>query len=456
MFNVDGEHYMKKICELCGDEFEAKNKRVRFCNKDHYANCPECGRSYKLNRSAYGLPTPCCSYACRAKKTAKTSIDKYGCRAPGNNPEARKKASETMMKTLGVPYAMMSKEVREKSEITMIERYGVDNVAKNPEYKMKAVNTALNRYEGRLPFNSPESYAKQHRTIFDRYGVNSALEIPHVQLSSPTRISKMNIEFQEKIEKLHHKCELEYRIGNRYFDLYVEDIKCVIELNPTYTHWMYADESSKDYDKYYHRNKSILAESAGLKCIHVWDWDSHRKILGNLFTTSTIDASELQVYKLSKSSADKFLRDNDLRGSVKGDALHLGLVKDDEVFQCISFAKCRCNKKFDIQLVRYTTKLYSNIVGGFDKLSSAASILGGISRCIAYMDYSKPWNEARLEEMNMKFKYQTPPVLVYSKGVQFYTNNVLNRQFNTVENIDSEHGWLPIYTCGSKVYTFEG
>ncbi len=447
---------MKKICEQCGEEFETTSSRARFCNKDHFANCPVCGSKYLIKKYCLGSPPVCCSYACRAKKTAQTSLLKYGCKAPGNNPEARKKASETMMKSLGVPYAQMSKEVKEKSEATLKLKYGVDNIAKNPEYKMKAVNTAVERYGGKLPFNSPESYDKQRKTILEKYGVNSALEIPHVQRSSPTRVSKMNIDFKERIEKLGHMCELEYRIGNRYFDLYVDDIKTVIELDPTYTHWFYANKESKDYDKYYHRNKSILAESVGLKCVHIWDWDSYRKVLGHMFVTSKYDVSDFKVYKLTKSAADKFLKENDLRGSVRGDVLHLGLVKDDEIYQCISFSKSKYNTKFDVQLVRWTSKLYTEVVGGFDKLSSEASLQLGISRCIAYMDYSKPYDETILEEMNMKFKYRTPPVLVYSKGVQFYTSNTILKQFNTVEKIDISNGWLPIYTCGSKVYVFEG
>ena len=38
-----------------------------------------------------------CSYECRVKKTQKTSLEKYGCLAPGNNPEAREKSKKTMV-----------------------------------------------------------------------------------------------------------------------------------------------------------------------------------------------------------------------------------------------------------------------------------------------------------------------------------------------------------------------
>lgn len=445
-------------CELCGKEFEASPNRrgnyPRFCPDTHYDNCPICGKQYVVKPHNLGKPPVCCSYECRAKKTAQTSLEKYGCKAPGNNPEARKKASETMMEHLGVPYAMMNKDVREKSKEVLVERYGVENIAKNPEYKMKAVNTSIERY-GQLPFNSKESYEKQHRTIFEKYGVNAATSIPHVQLSSHNRISQMNLDFKDKLEKLGYDCKLEYRINNRYFDIYVEKLNSLIELNPTYTHWMYASKESKDYDKYYHRNKSLLAESAGIQCIHIWDWDNHRKVLGNLIQTSEYDASNFSVYKLNEDAANKFLKENDLRGSIKGSALHLGLVKDNEIFQCISFIRSRYSTNFDIELVRLTTKLYNKIIGGFDKLSREASLTLGIDRCICYMDYSKPFNQSALEEMNMKFKYLTPPALVYSKGIQFYSQNLINKKFNTVEDITLENGWLPMYTCGSKVYTFE-
>lgn len=445
---------MKIKCELCGKEFEVKEnksgKYPRFCTNDHYDNCPICGKQYVVKKSNLGKPPVCCSYACRTEKRTRTSIERYGCKAPGNNPEARKKALNTMMEHLGVPYAMMNKDVQEKSKATLMKKYGVDNISKNPEYKMKAVNTSIERY-GKLPFNLPESYEKQHETITKKYWVRTALEIPHVQRSSPTRISKMNLELKDRIEKLGWKCQLEYNIDGSYFDIFIEDTSYLIELNPTYTHTYYA---TPEY-KYYHRNRSLLAESKGFQCIHIWDWDSITKILGSIHTISTRDTSKLRVFKLSNDVANKFLKENDLRGQVKGNALHLGAIQNDEIVAVITFIKSRYNKKFDVELVRYTKKLWVDSPGVFDLLSSVASQKYEITRCITYMDYSKPYNQKYIEEMGMKFSHLVQPTKVFSKGSKFYTRSLIERKFNTVETINKENGWLPLYTCGSKAFIFE-
>lgn len=443
-------------CIFCGKEFIAKNKNKKVCGDDHYENCPVCGKWKKISPSRITVEPTACSYACRAKRTQQTSLEKYGCKAPGNNPEARKKASETMMKNLGVPYAMMSKDVREKSKEKLIEKYGVDNIAKNPEYKMKAVQTSIDRY-GMLPFNSPESYEKQHQTIMKRYGVNSALEIPHVMEStSRNHISKLNINLKDRIEKYGYHCQLEYNIEGKFYDIRIEDTPYIIELNPTYTHTSYADSTNPEYDMYYHRNRSIVAESKGLQCIHIWDWDNQTKVLGSIIKTSRYKNNEFEIYRLNSDIANRFFKTNDVRGEVKGNALYVGAIKDNEVFACIAFTKSRYNKKFDIELIRYTQKLFVEIPGIFDILSTHASSIFEINRCIAYMDYSKPYNQSILEEMGMKFSYKVPPAKIYSKGTKFYTRSLVERKFNTVETINKENGWLPVYTCGSKVYIFEG
>lgn len=444
-------------CERCGEEFEAekiRGKYPRFCPKDHYDNCPICGKSYVVRRDSLDKPPVCCSYKCRSIMCRRTSLEKYGCLAPGNNPEARKKASETMMKKLGVPYAQMNKDVRDKSKNTLVNKYGVDNIAKNPEYKMKAVHTSIEKY-GKLAFNLPESYEKQHKTIMERYGVRTALEIPHVQLLTHNRISKMNLDLKDKLEKLGYTCQLEYNINGSYFDIYIENTPYLIELNPTFTHTQYADPDYKYNNKYYHRNRSILAESIGLQCICIWDWDNITKILGTIHSNSTRNVSDLKIFKLNADVANKFLEENDLKGPVKSEAIHLGAVKGDEILAIISFAKSRYNKNFNVELIRYTKKLWVDIPGVFDLLSSEASRTYEITKCITYMDYSKPYNQKFLEEMNMKFSHFIQPVKILSKGSKFYTRSLIERKFNTVSTIKDENGWKPIYTCGSKAFIFE-
>lgn len=143
--------------------------------------CPVCGKEYEVtNNDKLKFPPTACSYECRTVLRTQTSLKKYGCIAPGNNPEARKKASETMMKNLGVPYAMMSQEVQHKSKETLVKKYGVDNVGKNSEIRERRMQTERRNHGGLLAFNTPESYAHRKETVLQRYG-QEVFNVPEIR-----------------------------------------------------------------------------------------------------------------------------------------------------------------------------------------------------------------------------------------------------------------------------------
>lgn len=117
-----------KICAFCGKEFLPKSNFQKYCKGPHIRICPVCGKEYEeTNSDNLKRPPHACSYACRAKKTKQTSMERYGCAAPGNNEEAREKAKATMQKKFGVDYTLQSEELSAKVKRTLINRYGVEN-----------------------------------------------------------------------------------------------------------------------------------------------------------------------------------------------------------------------------------------------------------------------------------------------------------------------------------------
>lgn len=117
-----------KICAFCGKEFLPKSNFQKYCKGPHIRICPICGKEYEeTNSDNLKRPPHACSYECRAKKTRQTSIERYGCVAPGNNEEAREKAKATMQKKFGVDYTLQSEELSAKVKRTLINRYGVEN-----------------------------------------------------------------------------------------------------------------------------------------------------------------------------------------------------------------------------------------------------------------------------------------------------------------------------------------
>lgn len=445
---------MKK-CKFCGKLFQPRSNRSMYCDGPHIRNCPICGKQYEeTNNENLKRDPVCCSYQCRAIKTAQTSLKRYGCKAPGNNPEARNKAKQTMIKRFGVEYTLQSDELKKKVARCTTEKYGVDNVSKCESIIQKRHQTNMERYGGMYPFNRPESYAKQHKTIYEKYGVKYATLIPHVQDSSgKNRISKINIEFAKLLKRNNIQYDMEYRIHPRIFDFRIGNI--LIEINPTYTHNIIGNTKIEPTDKYYHRNKTQLAENNGYKCIHIWDWDDKDKIVKQLSGKTILDGSEFKVYRLEKKHGDQFLTDNDLHGTCRGQLLYLGLVKDDEIYQIMTFGKSKYDKSFNIQLMRMTTKLGYEITNGYDMLSQSASSEFGVNSCIAYADRSKLYND-EFEKLGMKLIRTTPPSLIWSKNSDYLYDSIVRLPYSryTKEAL-LQSGWLPIYDCGQRVYVFE-
>lgn len=169
-----------KTCEICGKQFETKSKMAKYCKGPHINICPICGNHEEVYPNQSNKFINCnvaCSYKCRAKKTRETSLKKYGCLAPGNNPEAREKSKRTMIEKYGSKYTLQSKELSDRVRHTLIEKYGVDNPQKNKQIHEKTLESQRNNEGGILPFNTERSYKKRAETLQKKYeSIQSKLE----------------------------------------------------------------------------------------------------------------------------------------------------------------------------------------------------------------------------------------------------------------------------------------
>lgn len=195
-----------KICQYCGKIYESKANNSKYCKGPHYMTCPVCGKSYLVtNNEKLKFPPTACSYECRTIRRTETSIKKYGCTAPGNNTEARRKSSETMMKKYGVPHAMMSEEIREKSKKTLIEKYGVDNVGKNSTINKKGKDTQRNNNNGKLAFNTEKSYMHRHITVMEKYGHEVFADKQIREKAKKTMIERYGAPYNMQVPELKEK-----------------------------------------------------------------------------------------------------------------------------------------------------------------------------------------------------------------------------------------------------------
>ena len=452
-----------KICEACGQEFIPRSPKQKVCDRPHYKNCPVCGKPYLVKSRPDALkPAVTCSYECRVKKTQATSMLKYGCKAPGNNPAAREKAKATCLANNGVEYAMQSPEIREKGKATLLATLGVDNAGKSPEVIAKRKKTNFEKYGPVMPFNRKECYDKQHKTMMERHGVPFGCMTDNCVAAQNSSISKFNLEFQSKLTELGIVSQLEMRTGSRRFDIAIPDAKIAIEINPTWTHNILTGPRGDTVDITYHLMKTDLANSIGYRCIHVWDWDDTQKVVYECMPRIAVPVDQFTVYKLTASAANEFLDKYDFQGSCRGQLLCIGLVKDNDIYQVMTFGKAKYDKDHHVQLMRMCTRPGYEIIGGYDKLSSEATDFG-LYDIIAYSDISKGYNKD-LEKLGMKRIRVTPPREVWSKGTQYITDSLLQSQGahrllqipkddRCNDQVLIEDGWLPIMDCGREVFS---
>lgn len=445
-------------CLFCGKEFIAKSNRQKYCKGPHYRNCPICGKEYiEDNVENLKRPPVACSYECRAKKTRQTSLIRYNTKAPGNNPEARKKASETMMKNLGVPYAMMSEKVQEKAKETNNAKYGCDNAGSSPQIIAKRMQTNKERYGDVMPFNRPQCYEKQHQTMLRRYGYNSYLATPEFTEShNRDRISKTNQEFSNRLQSNHINHELEYRIdipGGTYYiyDFYIPETNTLVEINPSISHSSQKTARFEGIPKDYHQRKTQFAREQGYNCVNIWDHDKYYKVLDIIAPPLVrIYARQCRIFKLHESVGKRFIDQYDIYGNCRGQVLFLGLVYQGDLVQVMSFKKAPARCHYDVQIARICSKPRYQIVGGVSRLLHFAVYGFDLYSIVVYNDLSK-FSGHVFEKIGMKLDHINPPQLIWSKDDKYIADSMRYLYHKTKEDMISE-SYLPVYNCGTSVY----
>ena len=194
-------------CKICGKEFIPNSCRQYYCKDLHYRQCPICGKSYpEKNLDKFKFPPTTCSMECRVKLREQTSLQKYGIKTPGNNPEAREKSKQTMMLRYGVEYAQEAKEIKEKSKDTWMRRYGVDNPQKYLKIKQQTKQTNTARYGSTSYLNSAEGKANIDKIMLDKYGTTVPLRNSQIrQQCKQTNMQKYGVENPASNEGVRNK-----------------------------------------------------------------------------------------------------------------------------------------------------------------------------------------------------------------------------------------------------------
>lgn len=309
-------------------------------------------------------------------KAKQTCLEVYGVDNPFKDKD---KIRQSYLDTYGVDHPMKVAEVRqkvkdhtdyakahEKRKQTYLLRYGVDNPAKAPEIKGK-ISTSL------------------QRTFMTNHGCSCYWTSQECKGSYNSTHSKDNDEFNSLLSSNEIPFEREFRLVSKVFDFKVN--KNLVEIDPYATHnstWGIFEDGPKP--KYYHRDKSQLAEQHGYRCIHVWDWDDKDKIVRLLLPRKRVFARNCEVRDVDLNTTREYLNKYHLQGYAK-DAIRIGLYYDNELVSIMTFGKPRYNKSCEYELIRYCSSY--NVVGGAEKLFSHFLQEYAPNSIVSYCDKSK-------------------------------------------------------------------
>ena len=402
-------------------------------------------------------------------KIHQNSMKMNGTPWPATTPESNAKRAETNLHKYGSAHVWGSKEIQEKIRKVWIKKYGGPNPMFDKRLRQLAAErhdaTMLKKYGAKYTMQVSELKEKVSKSIQDKYGVPWYVLTQECSEHNYKQVSKINIAFADCLNELGIKTRFEYHVGRPSFDIQLLDKNILVEIDPTFTHNSLKVIHGGPIDKNYHARKTQIAEEAGYRCIHVFDWDDWSTIIQLIVPKQTVYARKCKLMKIDKATAEIFTNKNHMQGSCKGQDIVYGLYLEGELIEVMTFGKPRYNKHYDLELLRLCSRLDLNVVGGASKLFSAFKKDYPESSVLSYCDYSKFTGKV-YEQIGMKLNYLTPPAKVWSKDNKYITDNLLrqhgfDRLFNTDygkgtsnEQLMIDNGWLPVFDCGQKVFVY--
>lgn len=519
------------VCVRCGKVFMSTNPDTKLCPDIHYNVCEVCGKLFEITEYSQ-LNKATCSDECRYKlahkkfmmhvdvniaKSRDTMKARYGVTNPSQVPEFAEKSKQTCLQRYGVTSYTKTPEFIEKTIKTCRERYGVDWYMQTPEYKESVVSTCMKKYgvpnagmyedfivdKMKNPENlqelmafrkNPSQYVSSHfdapptiLQLSDYIGV-SETTIGDIILTRGLedivtyQYSRMEDELYDFLSEHISTKDI---IRNTYavippyeLDVYLPNYNLAIECDPTSTHnSTLGIYKSPPKDSNYHKMKTDLCESVGVRLIHIfgYDWINHKdtckSIILNALGLTTIRyyARKLNVQLVSGNDAHIFLSENHRQGAVHC-KVRLGLYCADELVALMTFSKLRHtigtgndDTSECWELVRFCNKNYTSVVGGASKLlsyfiknyspkeirsfSDRAHTTGALYRALGFTELRRSdpgyvWVSQKTNKAYSRYNAQKQNIakFLHDPNVDLSKTEVA---------IMSEHGYVQVYDSGT-------
>ena len=246
-------------------------------------------------------------------------------------------------------------------------------------------------------------------------------------------------------------------------DIYIPDKKIAIEVDGIYWH---SYNLNNDPNCMLYKTKQC--ESLNIQLVHITDyeWHNYPEICKSIICAALnifnekIYARNCVVKQVTNQIAKDFLTTNHLQGYVRS-SYNFGLFYKDTLVQLISLGKSRF-KTNDYELLRFCTKLNTQVIGGFSKLLKYQPF----NEIISYIDRSK-FSGKGYFKANFSFVNYTKPSYSYYNNYRKLNRiscqkhklcNILGDKFDKSKTESQnmiDAGWLKVYDCGTMKVRWE-
>jgi hypothetical protein len=291
--------------------------------------------------------------------------------------------------------------------------------------------------------------------------------------------SKEENQIKRYIEKIYKGKITKYlfKKNNQELDIYLPDLKLAFEFNGLYWH------SEKFKDKDYHYNKMVESYKQNIRLIQIWEneWTDLVKkkiikskikyLLNQIKPEKRIFARKCYIKEISKEKCNNFLNNNHIQGKSSNYICQYGMFYKEtkKLVAVMTFSKGLANRgSDDIELSRYTTKRFHNVIGGFSKMLSFAINENKWKEIYSYADLRL--SDGNLYEANgwKRMGYVNPDYCYTDKSKKLVFHKSLFKKSNiktkfpeiydeklTEREMMEKTKYLRIWDCGKIKYKYE-
>jgi hypothetical protein len=411
------------------------------------------------------------------KKRQETCLVKYGVDNPAKAENIKIKTKQTNLNKYGQESFLKTNEFKEKAHQTCLDKYGIDSFSKTAGFKAKMSEIMKNKKEDQwssfckqvldskenfIAFLQKENHKPTVIEIAEKLGCSISTigeRLRKWDLYSYFNLSCSTSSYEKEIQEFLNGLGV-FMVKNRKIldgleiDLYNEEYKLGIEFNGTYWH-----SYEMLNDKNYHLNKSKLAESKGIRLIHIYEYewnDLYKKsLIQSLLkiavnkVDSKIYARKCKIQEITNIEARDFNEKNHLQGH-RNAQITYGLFYNDQLVQLMSFSKTKYNRNLkednEWEIIRGCPGSNNIVVGGVSKLFKHFIKEQKPSKVFSYCDFNK-FNGVGYESIGMKFAGYTGPDMKWI----LKDRTVVNRQPYKHAELKKE-AIGQIFGAGSKKY----